>query len=47
MFKFGDQTFTQLHGIAMRTKLAPALAIIYIGDLEEQFIEGRTLKPLL
>ena len=45
VFKFGDQVFAQLHGVAMGTKLAPALATIYIGDLEELFIESRTLKP--
>ena len=39
--------FTQLTGIAMGTKLAPALATIYIADLEETFIESRSLKPHL
>ena len=47
VFKFGDQVFAQLHGVAMGTKLAPALATIYIGDLEEQFLENRPLKPEL
>ena len=45
VFKFGEHHFTQLHGIAMGTKLAPALATIYIGDLEESFIQEHTLKP--
>ena len=47
VFKFGNQVFAQLHGVAMGTKLAPALATIYIGDLEEQFLESRVLKPEL
>ena len=47
VFKIGGQFFTQLHGIAMGTKLAPALSTIYIGDLEESFIESRMLKPEL
>ena len=31
----------------MGTKLAPALATIYIGDLEEKFIQERQDKPML
>ena len=31
----------------MGTKLAPALATIYIGHLEESFLAGRKLKPEL
>ena len=45
IFKFNDQVYTQLHGIAMGIKLAPALATIYIGDLEEAFIGKKKLKP--
>ena len=33
VFKFNDLIFTQVCGIAMGTKLAPALATIYIGEL--------------
>ena len=47
IFKFNNLTFTQLCGVAMGTKLAPALATIYIGDLEENFIKHRTRQPLL
>ena len=47
VFQFNAQFFTQLCGIAMGTKLAPALATVYIGDLEEAFIESRSLKPHL
>ena len=38
VFKFGEHVCTQLHGIAMGTKLALVLATIYIGDLEEAFL---------
>ena len=31
----------------MGTKLAPALATIYIGQLEKTFLAGRALKPVL
>ena len=41
VFQFNDHVFTQPCGIAMGTKLAPALATIYIGDLEEVFIKSR------
>ena len=47
VFKFGDQVFTQLHDVAMGTKHGPALATMYIGDLEESFIESRKLKAEL
>ena len=39
VLKFGDQVFTQLHDVAMGTKLAPALATMYIGDLEESLLK--------
>lgn len=45
VFQFNDLVFTQLCGVAMGTKFAPALATIYIGDLEEAFIESRDKKP--
>ena len=47
VFKFDDLVFTQLRGVAMGTRLAPALATIYIGELEEDYIQSRLKKPLL
>ena len=47
VFQFNDEMFSQLCGIAMGTKLAPALATIYIGDLEEEFIQSREDKPMI
>ena len=37
--------FTLTCGLAMGTKLAPALATIYIGQLEETLLSSRALKP--
>ena len=39
--------FTQVCGVAMGTKLAPALATIYIGDLEEAYLDTATKQPIL
>ena len=36
-----------MDGIAKGTKLAPALASIYIGDLKEDFLSKRELQPSL
>ena len=45
-FKFDNTIFMQLCGMAMGTRLAPALATIYVGDLEEAIIDNR-LKQLM
>ena len=47
IFKFDNLLFTQTCGLAMGTKLAPALATIYIGQIEETFLERRPKKPTL
>ena len=47
VFQFDNLTFTQLCGIAMGTNLAPALATIVIGDLEENFLDKHPKKPIL
>ena len=47
IFQFNNLTFTQICGIAMGTKLSPALATIYIGNLEEGFIKNRPGQLLL
>ena len=39
--------FHRCEGIAMGAKLAPALATIYIGNLEEKFINSREDKPVI
>ena len=45
VFQFDEYVFTQLCGIAMGAKLAPALATIYVGDTEEEFIGRNSKKP--
>ena len=32
----------QLHDVVMGTRLAPVLATVYVGDLEEAFIRAST-----
>ena len=45
VFKFNNNdVFLQIDGRAMATKLVPALATIYIGDLEEAFLQERQVK---
>ena len=46
VFNFNGETFHQLHGVAMGTKLAPALANIFLAQLEEKYIEGCPNPPL-
>ena len=45
IFEFDNLVFTQTCGLVMGTKLAPALATIFIGLLEETFLSSRALKP--
>lgn len=47
VFTFDGRTFTQKCGIAMGTKLAPALATIVVADFEEKFLRESPEKPLL
>ena len=41
VFAFDDLVFMQLGEVAVGTRLAPALATIYIGELEEDYIQTR------
>ena len=43
-YKFDNDVFLQICGIAMGKKLAPALTTIYIGDLEETLTHDREKK---
>ena len=47
VFSFDNVVFKQTCGLAMGTKLAPALATIVVGDLEEPFLDRHTHQPLL
>ncbi len=44
-FVFNDKMYKQLGGTAMGTKLAPAYANIFMGNLEEKLLAGYPLKP--
>ena len=44
-FEFNSQTYLQVSGTATGTRCALNYAIIFMGDLEEEFLEGREKKP--
>ncbi|XP_064461611.1 uncharacterized protein LOC135371549 [Ornithodoros turicata] len=46
-FEFDSQHYLQISGTAMGTKMAPIYANIFMGTLEEKFVEGRERKPAL
>ena len=46
-FDFNNNHFIQLHGTAMLTRMAPAYANIFMGDLEEKLLAQFPLKPYL
>ena len=41
-----EQTL-QMHGTAMGTKIAPAYANLFMGDLEQEILPQSPLKPLV
>ena len=44
-FTFNDEHFLQTQGTAMGTKMAPSYACLFMGDLEERFLDQATFKP--
>ena len=46
-FDFDNNHFIQLHGTAMGTRMAPAYANLFMGDLEEKLLAQFPLKPYL
>ena len=46
IFEHNTSFYKQLRGPAIGTKMAPPYAIIFMGDLEEQFLEDCDKKPL-
>ncbi|XP_064461905.1 uncharacterized protein LOC135372141 [Ornithodoros turicata] len=46
-FEFDSQHYLQISGTAMGTKMAPTYANIFMGTLEEKFLEGRERKQAL
>ena len=45
VFEFNEKVFRQLRGTAIGTKMAPPYAILFLADLEENFLEGCEFKP--
>ena len=45
-FEFENNHYLQLHGTAMGTKMAPAYANLFKGDLEQKILAQSPLKPL-
>lgn len=46
VIEFNGKYFKQICGIAMNTKLPPALATVVIADQEAQFLRMTPCKPL-
>ena len=46
-FEFENDYYLQLHGTAMGTKMAPAYANLFMGDLEKKLLAQSPLKPLV
>ena len=44
-FEFNNEYYLQISGTAMGTRCAPNYAIIFMAELEEQFLARITLKP--
>ena len=47
VFSFNGEMYRQLYGMAMGTKLAPALATIYLAFLEEAYLDSAPFVPHL
>ena len=46
-FKFGDIFYLQKMGTAMGSSMAPSYASLFMGKLENDFLNARVLKPTL
>ena len=47
IFTFDGEIFRQTCGLAMGTKLAPALATLVLAEMEEEFLAHQNTKPLV
>ena len=45
--QFNGKNFRQIHGTAMGTKMAVALANIFMADLETQILSKSVIKPMI
>ena len=46
-FEFDNNYYIQLHGTAMGTRMAPAYANVFMGDLERKLLAQSPLKPFI
>ena len=46
-FEFDNNYYIQLHGTAMGTRMAPAYANLFMGDLERKLLAQSPLKPFI
>ena len=47
IFERNEDLYKQLGGTAIGTKMAPPYAVLFMGKLEEEFLEAQSLKPIL
>ena len=47
VFEHNEMFYKQLRGTAIGTKMAPPYAVVFMGKLKEDFIEGQRLKPMV
>ena len=47
IFEHNSKTFKQKQGTAIGTKMAPPYAILFMADLEEQFLDNSPFKPFV
>ena len=47
IFTFDGEIFRQICGLAMGTKLAPALATLVSAKMEEEFLAHQNIKPFI
>ena len=45
-FKFNDKLYLQTHGIAMGTKMAVAIAVIFMAHIDKQLLLASPQKPI-
>ena len=47
IFEHNEDLYKQLRGTAIGTKIAPPYAVLFMGKLEEEFLEAQSLKPVV
>ena len=47
IFEHNEDLYKQLRVTAIGTKMAPPYAVLFMGKLEEEFLEAQSLKPIV